>query len=179
MEVANDVIPPSSAPKAFQHGPRPTDSAVFIQGELTRLLYSQAPMGFLSTLVNVAIFTAALWSVSPSPTLLLWFVLMILITGARISLVLQHQRLAPTETQEGLWRTLYILGAAVTGSAWGSVSVFLFPADPSHQVFVTFVLAGMSAGAVTILSSVPLAVLSFFLPILLPLSIHFFRHGED
>ncbi len=179
MEVANDVISSSPALRAFRHGPSTTDSAVFIQAELTRLLYSQAPMGFLATLVNIAIFTAALWSVSPSPTLLLWFVIMILITGARIALVIQHQRLAPTETEEGFWRTLYVLGAAVMGIAWGSVSIFLFPTDPSHQVFVTFVLAGMSAGAVTILSSVPLAVVSYFLPILLPLSIHFFRHGED
>lgn len=156
-----------------------TQKTLAIEAELTRLLYTQAPMGLLSTLLNVSILTVVLWSVLPTMRLLAWCVAMIAITGARFLLVRQHRSLAPAETQEKRWRTFYLLGTGSIGVTWGSLSLFLLPPDPPHQVFVAFVLAGMSAGAVTILASVPLVALSFFLPVLTPLTFQFFRQSND
>src|SRR5438132_362466 len=46
-----------------------------------------------------------------------------------------------------------------------------------HQVFVAFVLAGMTAGAVATLSSMMAAFLSFAIPALLPVTVRFLAQG--
>jgi PAS domain S-box-containing protein len=156
-----------------------SEQTIAIEAELTRLLYAQASVGFLATLINVAILTAALWSILPATKLLAWCATMLVITGVRFFFVRRHRQLIPTIDQEARWRMLYILGTASIGIVWGSLCLFVFPTDLSHQVFVAFVFAGMSAGAVTILSSVPSAALSFFLPVLAPMTLQFFRQGDD
>ena len=130
-------------------------------------------------MINVSILTGVLWSVLPTTPLLSWYFSMIAIIGARFLLARRYGQLLPSEAQETRWRRRYILGTTSTGIAWGSLCLLLFPSDLLHQVFVAFVFASISAGAVTILASVPLAALSFFLPMLAPLAFQFFRQGSD
>ena len=47
----------------------------------------------------------------------------------------------------------------------------------AHQVFVAFVLAGMSAGAVSVYAPRLEVCLAFLLPALLPLALHYLGHG--
>lgn len=166
----------SSSPQGEHNS---TGKTIATEAALTRLLYAQAPMGFLATLLNVVILTMVLQPTLPPAKLLTWCVTMFIITGARFLLVRRHQNLMPTVDQEARWRTRYILGTATIGSAWGSLCLLAFPTHLAYQVFVAFVFAGTSAGAVTILSSVPSAALSFFLLALTPLTWQFFRQGDD
>ena len=68
----------------------------------------------------------------------------------------------------------------MSGVVWGSAGILLYP-DISfmHQVFVTFFVAGLTAGSTSIYSSVFLAVPAFIIPVLLPISIGFFMNGGE
>jgi len=60
----------------------------------------------------------------------------------------------------------------LAGLCWGATALFLLPeGHPEHQLFVAFALAGMTAGAVTTLSSRMPAFLFFTLPALVPLAV--------
>ena len=59
-----------------------------------------------------------------------------------------------------------------------AVGVFLFPADDfAHQVFTSFVIAGMIAGSVATLSPLLVAFVLFAVPALAPIAVQFLLRG--
>jgi PAS domain S-box-containing protein len=151
-----------------------------IEAEQTRLLYAQAPTGFIVTLLNAGIVTVVLWHEIAPPVLVSWFALMVVVTLARFLLVQRYRRAAPPADQVCRWRTRFIIGASGAGLAWGAAAIFLFPQNSLvHQLFLAFVLGGMITGAVALLSWVKGAFLAFLLPAALPITVRFFTQGSD
>ncbi len=145
------------------------DGARHILAEQVRLLYAQASGGCIVTLVNAALVVALLWDVVSHTLALAWFGLMAVISAGRYLLVYAYRRASDAAESTELWRGRFILGATAGGMGWGLGSMLLFPGSAMlHQVFIAFVLGGMTAGAVPYLASVPAAYLSFMLPVLLP-----------
>ncbi|WHZ16887.1 MAG: Sensory box histidine kinase/response regulator [Nitrospira sp.] len=73
-----------------------------------------------------------------------------------------------------------MIGTALAGFGWGASALVLFsPSSPAHQVFLTFVLGGVTAGASSTLAARFDAFLSFSLPTLLPLVLRFFILGTE
>jgi PAS domain S-box-containing protein len=157
-----------------------SERAQEIEAEQTRLLYAQAPTGFVVTILNAGIVTIILWHEIASPVLLTWFVLMGAVTLVRFLLVQRYRRAAPPAAQVRRWRTRFIIGASCAGLAWGGAGIFLFPRDSLlHQLFLAFVLGGMIAGAVAMLSWVKGAFLAFLVPAALPITVRFFTQGSE
>jgi hypothetical protein len=51
------------------------------------------------------------------------------------------------------WNQYYLVGSALAGAGWGGAGVFLYPPDSlAHQVFLAFVIGGMAAGGVAVLT---------------------------
>jgi len=163
--------------------PHPSSSPVSprvqqIEAEQVKLLYTQAPIGFVATMLNAAVVVFVLWESVASSLLIAWFVLIVTITLSRLALVLRYRRATPTADQVRSWRTLFILGAGAAGVAWGASGLLLFPSELiAHQVFLAFVLGGMAVGAVGLLSSVMAAFLAFFIPTVLPIIVRFLIPG--
>lgn len=150
----------------------------YIGAEQVKLLYTQAPVGFVATLLNAAILLLVFWGVVASSLLVTWFTLILVVTGMRCVLVQRYRKAAPAADQVTRWRTPFILGAGAAGVAWGASALLLFPpASLAHQVFLAFVLGGMAVGAVGLLSAVMAAFLAFFLPAVLPLIARFLSQG--
>jgi len=149
-----------------------------IEAERVKLLYTQAPIGFVVTVLNAGVVVFILWGSVARSLLIAWLVLIVTITLLRLALVQRYRRAAATADQVRSWRTLFILGAGAAGMAWGAVGLLLFiPELMAHQVFLAFVLGGMAAGAVGLLSSVRTAFLAFFIPTVLPIIVRFFVQG--
>ena len=149
-----------------------------IEAERVKLLYTQAPIGFVVTVLNAGVVVFILWGSVASSLLIAWLVLIVTITLLRFALVQRYRCAAATADQVHSWRTLFILGAGAAGIAWGAVGLLLFfPELMAHQVFLAFVLGGMAAGAVGLLSSVRTAFLAFFIPTVLPIIVRFLVHG--
>lgn len=151
-----------------------------IEAEQTKLLYDQAFTSFFVTLLNATILILVLRDIVSAPLRFVWFGLMVLVTFARISLVMSYRRCAPPADQEYCWRVWFILGAGGAGGVWGLSGILLFVPDSlAHQIFLAFVIGGMVTGAVAVLSWVKTAFVVFLVPAATPIIVRFFLQGGD
>ena len=114
-----------------------------------QMLYEQLPQGLAATVINSAVLAWVLSSVTKGSVAAAWFGCMIVISGARMAMLLAYRR-RPNDQELDYddWRTRFAVGAVATAAIWGSTSILLFPASSyQHQAFIGFVLAGMAAGA--------------------------------
>jgi len=159
----------------------PDDRAVkegLILSEQVRQLYSLAPVGFLATFLNSAIVFLVMKDLIPRLFLVPWLVTIVTLTTARFWLVL-HFRRVPEAATAFSWRKRFLVGLVLVGATWGSIGVVPLTYSIAHQVFIAFVLGGMAAGASSTFSSTRYGYLSFALPAMLPLSLHFFLVGDQ
>jgi len=68
----------------------------------------------------------------------------------------------------------------IPGIIWGSAAILFFAPDRFDlQVFLVFMLAGMSAGMIAAAPTMPQAALAYVLPTMLPLGVHMFNVGTQ
>ena len=150
-----------------------------IRAEQIRLLYVNAPAGFFATVLNAVLLALTQWQVIAPSVILFWLSYMVALTVLRAVLVWQFQRCSPDAHAIGRWGTLFCIGTGLAGIGWGIAGVVLFPATSmTHQVFLTFVLGGMIAGAVGLLSARMRAFLSFACPAALPVIVSLLVQGD-
>lgn len=152
-----------------------------------RILVPQIAQSFrllpISLIVNLAIgliLAAALWNVISAPILLGWSGLLIAVTVARFLGLRAFRNAAPkSESDHAVWTQYFLAGACAAGVVWGLSGVLLFhPSSLPHQVVLAFVLGGMLAGAVPLLSSVSHAYWCFAIPVVVPISIRMMWAGD-
>jgi PAS domain S-box-containing protein len=154
-----------------------TPARVYV--EQVKLLYRNLPVGLLATQANVFILLAVQWSVIDHGVLLAWFAVITLTAVSRMGLFAAYRRAHLTQANVHRWVAWFTLGTVLSGIIWGSAGIFLFPGEISHQVFIIFVLAGMTAGAVVSFSALWKIGLIFILFTLTPLSVRLFAEGRD
>jgi diguanylate cyclase (GGDEF)-like protein len=152
----------------------PLEEKQQLQTEQVNLLYKYVPVGLLATLVNSAIVAFILWNVISHIVIFIWLFCTVLVTTFRHMSTLFYQRENAAADSHRWWRMLFIIGTMTSGIIWGSSGIFLFANESiAHQVFLAFVLGGMTAGAAVIYSPVVLAFVSFIVPNLLPITVNF------
>ena len=124
-----------------------------IYAEQVNLLYRNLPVGMFATQVSAFILLAVQWSVIDHGVLLTWFATATLAVLSRMALFAAYRRAHLTQANARRWVVWFTIGTVLAGIIWGSAGIFLYSGDQSHQVFVIFVLAGMTAGAVVSFSS--------------------------
>ena len=76
-----------------------------IEAEKVKLLYTQAPIGFVATVLNAGAVVFILWGSVASSLLIAWLVLIVTITLSRFALVQRYRRAAAPADQVRSWRT--------------------------------------------------------------------------
>ena len=66
-----------------------------IRAEQIRLLYANAPAGFVATVLNAVLLALTQWQVLAPPVILSWLSYMLVLTALRAVLVWQFQRYSP------------------------------------------------------------------------------------
>lgn len=168
----------------IQHKPSSdsnTTQSDALKVEQTRLLYANLPTAIGTSLVLALILVYVQRPVIDHALLFGWLIVMIMVSLYRtILIVLWHGN-----RESGIyfilrWRLRFRVWVIASGLVWGMSGILLFPAgNMPHQVFLSFVLAGLSAGAVTTLSMDRLSVLSFLPLTLLPLIIRFWMESSE
>ncbi len=144
--------------------------------EQVELLYRNAAVAYATTLINGAVLVYVQSEHISGVVLLAWYGLLVVVTACRAVVARRHAAASPDPARAAYWNLLYLAGAGAAGCVWGAAAVVLFPPDSlAHQVFVAFVLAGMTAGGVGVLASRLEACAAFVLPALLPLAIRYLR----
>ena len=151
-----------------------------ILAEQTRLLHANAPLSQLVALINAAILAFVQWSQTPPLTLGAWLVCMGAVSLARLWQAYAFRRAQPALDAMQPWRNAFLLGAFASGCLWGAAGVLLVPEHSfPHQVFTSFVVAGMVAGSVATLSPALPAFLLFAVPAVAAVAIQFFLRGGE
>lgn len=151
-----------------------------VRAEQVKLLYAKAPMAVTATLVNAPILVFILWGEVRHAVLVSWLLYMVTLSLGRAWLRYEYWRQPPPPITESRWASWYLSGVALSGLGWGAVGIFLFPdASLPHQVFLAFVLAGMTAGSVAACSAMMVGFLLFAVPVFIPFAIQFLAQGDD
>lgn len=146
-----------------------------VRNEQVRLLYQAIPYSLFATLLISTFFTIVFWDSSvPHQYLVAWLVSVVVISVVRVLLCWQYRKQVITgHARSQFYERNFLIGTFFSALMWGAVPVFLYPDEITYQVFIAFVIGGMSAGAVSTLSY-RLVTISIFLTIsLLPLITRF------
>ena len=138
------------------------EAAAVIRAEQVRSLYASIPTSFIVNLLIALILVWVQSSVIPAASLLIWLACLAPVLAARVLLYIAHWRSAANSVNDADWLVRFRISTASFGVVWGLASVLLFPAnDVPHQAFLAFALAGLTAGAITLLSIDRMSVLLF------------------
>jgi diguanylate cyclase (GGDEF)-like protein len=142
--------------------------------------FRQLPISLIVNLAIGLILAAVLWNAVPTPVLLTWSGLLIAVTGARFLSLRAFRNATPrSESDLVFWTKYFLAGACAAGAVWGLSGILLFhPSSFPHQVVLAFVLGGMVAGAVPLLSPVSHAYWCFAIPVVAPISIQMMWVGD-
>jgi diguanylate cyclase (GGDEF)-like protein/PAS domain S-box-containing protein len=154
-----------------------TDHGV-IYGEQLDLVVDALPISLLTILIIGTLLAGVQWSVINHEIVGCWYAALLLISALRYSWLRRYRQEPPEQRNPIYWGNLFFFGTVLSGMSWGAAAYFLFPADNlPHQLFLSFVLAGMSAGALTTLAPINLHFQSFLLLSLLPLAASFLQYS--
>ena len=142
--------------------------------------FRQLPISLIANLANGFILAAVLWGAVPTPVLLSWSGLLVAVTGARFLSLRAFGNASPRSDPDlAVWTKYFVAGACAAGVVWGLSGILLFhPSSFPHQVVLAFVLGGMVAGAVSLLSSVNHAYGCFAIPVVVPIAIQMMWVGD-
>jgi diguanylate cyclase (GGDEF)-like protein len=151
--------------------------AAAVRREQLRLLFGAWPLSLATTVVLSSFLLVVNGPAVPRPRMLLWFGLLMLVTACRTALYLAWRR-----AERGVafdvrrWDQRHLAAATAAGAAWGAASLLSFPRDVAHEVFLAFIVAGVSAGAVTSLAADRRAAFCFLIPSVVPLTVQLLLH---
>ncbi|MGA2816097.1 MAG: EAL domain-containing protein [Xanthobacteraceae bacterium] len=164
-----------------QHGatpPNPLEFQAAVRAAQIKALY-RAPATMLVNPITASLLAAVLWQAYPAWVLLLWVGLFCVVVGARFVDRARYLRQPHESGHEAAWARRFTVGAAATGLLWGlSASVVFVSPDPVAHVVVTFVLGGMTVGAVFQQSAYLPAFFSFTLPATVPQVVVYLGKGD-
>lgn len=150
-----------------------------LQAEQTRLLYATLPAALITNALLALILLSTQTMVISPAHVYAWLAIFTPILLARVVLLIAWRRSGIDATDSACWLRRFRIATIATGMAWGTSAVLLFPAaDIDHQSYLAFVIAGLSAGAVSSLAVDCISTLGFLVPTLLPLIARFGLEGD-
>jgi diguanylate cyclase (GGDEF)-like protein/PAS domain S-box-containing protein len=110
-----------------------------------------------------------------------WLIAHIVVSFSRYFLLRAYEHNAITDQDTvNTWLFRYRLGVLAASAVWGVSGFLMFPSEAfRHQMFLSFMLAGLSAGGVVSLAADRLSALIFSVSILAPISARFFLAGDN
>ena len=134
-----------------------------------RIAFENSLLSLTANIFCAFVIVLLLWPVVSQQGLIAWLGAICVLTMLRLTLQQKFEKSEIESSQFILWRNSFIASAFATGCVWGSLSVFLFPADSIlHQAYLTFVLGGVCAGGISAYAAQPGAFPAFCVPALAP-----------
>ena len=147
--------------------------------EQTKLLYAGLPSSIVINTLLALILVGVQSAVISQNRLLLWLAIIGAVLLSRVVLAVAWRRRASDAANTApRWMRHFRIGVIATGIAWGMAAELLFPAgNVTYQLFLAVVMAGMSAGAITLLAVDRVSMLGFLVATLAPLIVRFWLEG--
>jgi signal transduction histidine kinase len=159
--IADSRGEPSAAPEALEQR---------VLAEQVRMLYARTSIAQATVVVNSALVAWVFWGLAPPALSVAWVAALWALATLRMGLLRAYRRRAPEVSAARIWARRFAAETVLTGIGWGSAAlIFYAPHSPLHQVFLAFVLGGMTAGAASSNASYTPAFMAFAAPALLPM----------
>lgn len=165
----------------MQHYVNDLNKKSFILAEQIKQLFATNIRTLVASTILAVILTYVESDVVAHAPLMIWLAVLIMVNLARSSLTMHCLRnplsdVAALETRLKWFRT----GVIVSSLIWGSICLFMFTPDlPNYQIFVIYILTGLSAGCVVSYSVDTISAASYILLGLTPMLIRFLWLGES
>ena len=151
-----------------------------VKRDQLQTLYAETRSSLLSTLAIMAAFAFVLSSHEETSRLLYWYGVLALVLLGRAVTYIRFTKTELTVDNAVLWHRRFHLGILATGLVLGSSSFLFFPDIPvSYQLFSVFVLAGISAGALTIFAIDYRAFFLYINATMLPVVVISAAYGDE
>jgi diguanylate cyclase (GGDEF)-like protein len=155
------------------------DGPEWTGGQQLRLAFQNSTISLTAGVFCAFVIVVLLWPIVDNRGLILWLGAVSVLTLLRLTMQQTYERrkIGPAEYQ--FWRQGFIATAFTSGCVWGCLSIFLFPeSSVLHQAYLTFVIGGVCAGAVSVYAPLPGAFTAFALPVVAPYAIRIWLMGE-
>jgi len=131
------------------------------------------------TIAVSVILSAFLWRSEAPEVVLSWQALMVMLATFVVGLAWAYHRAADRAEQAGTWARRLAIGAAALGAGWGYGAAVFFPGGVDHQVFLSFIVALVTAGALPIFSTLWWVYAIYAGAVMLPFNVVLFSHGTE
>jgi PAS domain S-box-containing protein len=132
-----------------------------------------------ATLALSLILSAFLWRLRPLDELFFWQSAMLVLAGALAALAWAYRRGKDAAPDPAVWARRLVIGAAALGAGWGYGAAAFFPGGHDDQVFIAFIVALVTAGALPVFSTLWWAYAAYAGAALLPFSVVLFVYGSQ
>ena len=154
------------------------DSPEWTGGQQLRMAFQNSPISLSAGLFCAFVIVVMLWPVVDNRGLILWLGSMSMLTLLRLSMQQSYERREIGPNEYKFWQQGFIATAFASGCTWGALSLFLFPeTSVLHQAYLTFVIGGVCAGAVSVYAPLPRAFTAFSIPVILPFAYRIWSMG--
>jgi signal transduction histidine kinase/ActR/RegA family two-component response regulator len=144
--------------------------------EQVKLVAENAAISNIVSLVMSVILATVLWSgVTSHYVIASWLIYMAVVAVTRLVMAYLNRK---DETRD-LFSQIFVLSILFTAAGWGFAAYTMFPEAPVKQIFMSFVLAGITAGGVPVLSPMIRIYYAYAALVLLPLSFKLAQMGAD
>ncbi len=152
-----------------------------IQTALTRQIFATSNLAQMVSMVLAAILAYMQRDVIGTTIVVGWFLLIVAIALARIVLAVSFQRSSDDDdVVMRSWLMKFRLGVLMSGMVWGATGILLFPdGHTQHQMFLVFMLAGMTAGGIVSYASDMVSAIIYNVSVLTPLIVRLFFTGDS
>lgn len=151
-----------------------------ISAEQVRFLFNNLNLVVILNACLAGLAIWLLWDSANQGKLLLWTTLLVVILVLRLITGVFFSRQSTETSRDGIWLKLFILGTFANGLLWGSLIWLLQPFDHKEiPFFISFVIAGISAGALSTLGSLLSVFFLYISCLLLPPMIWFFSQNDS
>lgn len=149
----SDQSPPTPPPASAAHQ---RDDRVRVLADQVELLYRQSPLGIAVSLIVGAILGFELYSSAKIGELVIfWGLLMVVVSAGSLLVVVSYRRDQDRDAAPHSWLRRYAIAVLGNGVVWGFAGAVFFPGHTDEQqVFLAFVLAGMTTGGLPLFSAV-------------------------
>ena len=141
------------------------DTDLRVRAEQIRILSRQLPITASTGTAVALLATLGAWRGAGGKALGIWAVAYVIVALIRVCILPFYHRDPQADRRARRWGDLFMIDFGVSGLMWLIFGLITAnPADPRHTMFVSIVLAGMTAASLASLSSFRPAHLAFALP---------------
>jgi len=145
-----------------------------VLAEQTRQLYAALPsiLTITSLAATLLVVTRSAAPAAQGPVIA-WAVAFALLTALRAAQFVAFRRARPGPTRAGRWYAGFAVLTTLSGLLWGASAWVFLTGDSQHTALLTFIVAGLGAGALVNLSARWQCAWLFLLPATVPFMLRF------